>query len=370
MISLLFSLFIYGALLTAIEVEGNKSKDQESETTFWKKTDMSGMVYIKAFKENSFYNQKTSNLYLKEFDWTTNIKVNPLVETYFNIMFDQEENNNDLTGNHNNFYVDELYVTAHPWQDSPIFFRAGHMLLPFSYKSSYMITKTLTEKLSETYETAALFGVEWEGLMAQGYIFRGEGARKIASNSALKNFGARLSYEGKFAENTIHLGGNFISDIAETDTVQGALIGDTEAGTPVDRRYNLLHHVAGYSAFADYSFNGFNAVVEYVQAARKFASRDVNQGGQQVRPEVYSAEVGFNFNLLEKDHSIAVGYARSKQSLPFNMPESRMLLSYSIHVLDASTITLEQYNDKDYSEADGGTGKKAFKYSALWKTEF
>ena len=63
--------------------------------------------------------------------------------------------------------------------------------------------------------------------------------------------------------------------------------------------------------------------------------------------------------INHRDTTIALGYQGTNEALPLELPEERMLATFSVNVLDNTAVSLEWARDQDYESTEGGTGESA-----------
>lgn len=352
-------------LTSFVTLNGLFAEESKKENTLAQKVKFEGEIDILGFRDYSYARHQSSNIIVKEFDFGGTIDINEWVEGYFNLVFAQNEDNRKNTSD--TFEVDEVYALFHK-EGLPFYFKAGHQYLPFGDFSNHTVSQLSTESLGEISVPAIELGADWEGLLVSVYGFKGKKLIKAGEQDHVKNWGAHLSYEMEMAEHTIKIGGGYISELGETNGMRETFVNQ---GDDTNRHF-LNHHVGAYDAFLTYAFSGIHANMEYIQANKRFNKYDFQwkKGNGEARPVSYHTELGYTHNLFDHDFTAAVAYERNKDLIALSLPESRMIGTLGVSLLESSQAILEYRSDKDFSLEDGGTGKKAKRFSLLWQSNF
>lgn len=296
-----------------------------------------------------------------------------------------------------NATFDEAYVTIGDFAVEPFYFRAGREYVPFGVYNRYPMVENPTQMLSETRAVAAQAGfVTPIGVYGSAYTFRGDPRFEDLNTDPfapvqndrprIQNYGADLgfAYCNPCADWDTKLDAGWIRNMTDVNYISNGLPEalefadeDTFAGHSFDD-----DRVNGLALSADFGVAQFDAELRYVKALQAFdvptiASFDLD-GSDPVdgaKPAAWGAEVGYTFAVFCHSSRVDIGYQGTKDSSSnvfvfapgvsvnsvggFGMPKSRYYVGYSVNVSKWTDVSFEVYRDRDYSEDDQGTGRRA-----------
>ena len=247
--------------------------------------------------------------------------------------------------------IDEAIITLGNLEASPVYLSTGQLYVPFGNFESNMISDPLTLELAEAREKALQLGFEAGG--AYGSVYGFNGSTQDDANNTIDHYGAQIGFAMETGPASFDLGIGYISDIGDSDGLTDALGGDNVA--------NLVNYdyVGGLGAHLILNFGTLNLVGEYVMALDTFKKDHLAFNGYGAEPKAWNAEVGYTFNLANKEITFALGYQGTEEALALGLPEKRYLGGLSVGIFQNTTFSLEYAFDEDYSQSEGGTGEDA-----------
>jgi hypothetical protein len=332
-----------------------QGKGGSSGGGWFRNVEIGGIVEIEAGYNDPYTGDSTSDVVVATAEIGIAAQINDWTAAEITALY--EEDDTPLE-------IDVAIVTiAHP--DGPWFVTAGQQYVPFGTYETNLLSDPLTLEIGETRETAILAGMESNGFYGGVYVFNGD--NKENGDDRIDNFGAFVGFasENDVGEFSANLG--YINDIGDSDGLQG-VINDTLGNNDV------MDHVGGWTVDAMFRSGPFVVIAEYTRASDSFDATEISFGGSGAQPEAFNIEAGYDFNLLGRDATVAVGYQGTDEA-SFDaggdgLPEERLLAAVSVGVMENTTVTFEIARDEDYSVADGGTGKKATTATAQLAVEF
>ncbi|MGE4560083.1 MAG: LbtU family siderophore porin [Desulfobulbus sp.] len=163
-------------------------------------------------------------------------------------------------------------------------------------------------------------------------------------------------------ESSVIAGVGWIYDISDATGMSQAF---AQAGYDSPAKMSALNLVLGYS------YNAFTLTGGYIHAIEERDHlADFSQNGQEDDPTAWSSQLAYSTELLDRPATFAIGYQKSSETLSHYLPEVRYTTKASILLRDRTTLSLEYYQDKEYSsdmtldddEAYGITTKLGFQF--------
>lgn len=266
--------------------------------------------------------------------------------------------------------IDEANITISSEVASPdddglyTYLSTGRMYIPFGNFESNMISDPLTLELGETQEVALQAGFAAGGLQASLYTFNGEADKNAADNDVVDDFGISIAYNLNAGSMEMDLGFDYINNMAETGTLEGALTG---ANAPF-----VEEQTAGMALHAIIKIDGFTVILEHVAASDDFNLADLSFNGAAASPTASNFELAYGFETGGREMTIAVAHQSTSDIDPtlIGLPETRDLLSVSTTIAGDVGLAVELSNSSDYAIADGGTGESGSMLTAQLAIEF
>lgn len=236
--------------------------------------------------------------------------------------------------------VDEATITIGNPEQSLLYMTAGKMVVPFGDFSTQLLSDPLTLELAETSETALQVGFKngpWSGSV---YLFNG--ASKKTDKDQLDQWGANIGYKIETNGVDMAFGIGYINAMENSGSLSELLT----AGKVQD-------YVAGWSTHAAFAMGPYSLTGEYISALESFDQTALAWENQEARPQAWSAELGYAFNLMGREASAIIGYQGTKEAAhaDLKLPESRLLGGTSITLEENTTLGFEFHHDEGYSTA-------------------
>lgn len=163
-------------------------------------------------------------------------------------------------------------------------------------------------------------------------------------------------------ESSVVAGVGWIYDISDATGMSQAF---AQAGYDSPEKMSALNLVLGYS------YNAFTLTGGYIHAIEERDSlADFSQSGREDDPTAWSSQLAYSTEFLDRPTIFAIGYQKSSETLSHYLPEVRYTTKASILLRDRTTLSLEYYQDKEYSsdmtldddDAYGITTKLGFQF--------
>ena len=273
-------------------------------------------------------------------------------------------------GDDDNLKIDEAFITFANADVSPFYVTAGRMYVPFGNFSSNMISDPVTLTLAETREDALQLGFAADnGFYGSAYIFNGDTEKakndySAANNNTIDNYGLNLGYVMENNDFALDVGVAYISNIATSDTLQD-IVADNGlcAGDGCIKDY-----VGGLSVYAMANYGQFSLIGEYVTALDDFKAAELTTiNDKKLKPGAWNIEGAYNFQLLGKDTTIALGYQQTKDMYfdtgTTDFFEKAWLASISVAIIDNTSLSVEWKHSDGYSEVNDQRKADGDKYS-------
>lgn len=281
---------------------------------------------------------------------------------------------NNLNGYNSQFGLDEAYVSIQNFTKSPFFFTAGKQYANFGDYHPNPMIESLPQLLEQAHVTSARVGfVDASGFNASASIFRGNSAvsQTFANTGTtrVQNFAVNAGFAGATDTMGYKLGASYLRNLSDVDYV--ALTNNLANG--------YTDRVGAMSAYAGVNSGPFDASVNYVTALQNFNKNQVSYVRNNVasqdrgaKPAAWSVDAGYSFMTLGHQSRVGLGYEGSKEGMSLgpnvatnigttqlHLPKTRYQANYTVNVSKYTDLGFQIYNDRDYSTADGGTGKNA-----------
>jgi len=315
---------------------------------WYRNIEIGGLVEVEAAHRSPYQGDSESDIVLATFELGIASRIGEWVEIGGSLLYEQDKTPLE---------VDVAYATIANFEHSPLFLTAGQIYLPFGEYGSDMISDPLTLEIGETRETALQLGFAYNGFSGSTYLFNGS----YISNGKdhIDSWGAHLDYTRESKELSWNLGISYISNLADSDTVQ-EVVGSTD----------VSDFPGGWSLHGNVEYGTYNLIAEYLGAADSFDAADIHWRLGGAEPKAWNLEAGYAFDLFAKGATVALAYQGTEQSLALKLPKQRWLLGLAVEILDDTLLSFEWAHDKDYSVNDGGTGENADILTAQLAVEF
>ncbi len=254
-------------------------------------------------------------------------------------------------------FVSRAFVTIGDLDCFPVYFTIGQMFVPFGRYASNMVTSTSTVELARTNERAVLLGYYKDGVYASVYAFKGD---SDVNDSGVNAGGVNFGFEKTWSDGSINFGAGYIGNIADATGMQVTGNGAGFFGFGLnDFTEDLIHNVPAYDIHGEFAFGKLSLFAEYIQTTRSFDPRDLNFNGRGAKPSASNVELAYNFKIVDKPASLAVGHGTTSEALALNLPKESFLACFNISLWKNTIESLEFRHDENYDSSDFAGGRGA-----------
>ena len=284
--------------------------------------------------------------------------INDKVEAYLALAYD--ESPPALGGArvaNSGFNLNMGFVNIGDLDESPYYFTAGQLYVPFGRFSSAMISSPLTMRVARTKTRPVIFGYKSQrdvGPFAAAYAYKSD---TTLGNSAVGGF--NLGYIFNLGCTSGELGGSIISSMDDAGGMQftGSSRASTFAGfSSSTNGSELVHKVAAGGLHAILNYESYSLTAEWVSSIGRFRAEDLSFNGHGAQPQAAQLELGKTFMAFDKPSSIGVGYQWSHEVLALNLPEQRINGVFNISIWKDTVESIEYRHDFNYGTAQFGNG--------------
>jgi hypothetical protein len=246
-----------------------------------------------------------------------------------------------------NFAMPQAFVSFGNLDCSPFFLTAGKFYIPAGSFSTNMLFLTPTTRSLGRASTPAISGNYTNGGFLSS-VFVYNGATKRTGNDRTDGVGGRLNYGGVIDKLHYVVGGSYITNMAYTPTYTVAFAGNNK----------LQHYVPAAAVNGGLAYGPFSATAEYFAAVRNFSSNDLTYEGHSAQPRAANYEVAYNFDVMGKATSIALGYNRTYEGLALDLPETQYGVTLAVNPVKNTMVSLGWGARKHYSKSTTATRPK------------
>jgi ankyrin repeat protein len=250
----------------------------------------------------------------------------------------------------NGFNVNEAFISHRKGNATYTF---GQVFLPFGFFESAMTNDPLTLSVAETKETALLYNYESikesNTFSFHAYLFNGDS--DIDESNHIKNWGLGIDYESAHKNITYGGGLDYISNIADSKTLG-------------EFQFALNDRISAVSASV-YFFLGANGFTfEHINFLDSFPATQADFNNHSADITINHFEYTRGVSLSGKNITLGLGYQQTEELLFTELPESRLSFVITGEISSGIALSLEIFEDNDYSSNDvafgeAGTGKSA-----------
>jgi len=315
--------------------------------------EVSGVIEVEASGGRATDGSANSDITLATVEIGIDTAITDHVSTH--ILLLHEEDDTDLE-------IDEGTITLSQLGGLPIEMTAGQMYVPFGNFESHMVSDPLTLEIGETRESVVRFSSEAGNAYGAIYSFKGT-TRNADESDRVKGFGANIGFSVEHEHFNLDTGISYISNMAETDTIEGSTSIDANGGVTTDAP-------AGIGLHAIVRKGPLTVIAEYIGANDGFDATDLAFKANKAEPAAYNVEAGYELSIFGKEATIAVAAQGTSEAQALDLPESRMLGGVSVNLREQTSLSFEWASSDDYDVADGGSGLSTDMYTAQIAVEF
>ncbi len=236
--------------------------------------------------------------------------------------------------------LDEAFITLGNTESMPVYVSAGKMYVPFGALHSSFVSDPLVLELGETRESAIMFGYENGVIQLSVGVFNGD--MDDSSEDHADDLVAAINI---IPADRIELGVYWMSDLGESDGLEGTLMESIEASEGDEETEVIAYDaVAGYGVYAHYEGKKISLDVEYMAADGDFDAGLL--GDEAVAPAAWNAELAF---APTDSIVVAVRYEGSDDFT--DMPENQYGVCGAYGFAEKMVVALEYLRGEF---ADGG----------------
>jgi hypothetical protein len=315
---------------------------------------VSGVVEVEASSVENYDGETSTDVVLATAAMAVDAKLNERVSATLALLYEED----DVAFDGATLGLDEGYVTVQMNNTTALV--AGHLYVPFGSFESNMVSDPMTLVLGETSETAIMLDMASGNVFGSLYTFNGDAKETTTSpdNDTL-SFGANAG----FANDDFSIGASYISNIADSNTLQDPGFSNT-----------LDSAVPGMGVNLAWNINNFSVIGEYLAATQSFENGDVlgAADGTAVtvanaeKPTASYVELAYNTGVA----TIAVAYQMTEEALFLGLPETATSIAVSFDLMEGAGVGIEYISNEDYSVADGGTGETETAFTVQLAVEF
>lgn len=258
------------------------------------------------------------------------------------------------------------FVNIGDLDESPYYFTAGQLFVPFGRFSTAMVSAPLTMRVARTKARPIILGYKSQGSsgpFAAMYAFKSDTTLGNAAVGGL-NLGYVFNVDDFFSSGSAsgELGASFISSMNDAGGMQntGSSFGTTFGGfaSPTNGS-EYVHKVPGAGVHGSVGFGRYSLTAEWVTSLGRFDEQDLSYNGLGAQIQTAQLEAGATFMLFDRPSSIGIGYQGTKDALALNLPEHRFNGVFNISIWRDTVESLEYRHDIDYQSNQFANGAAA-----------
>lgn len=310
---------------------------------------------------NSYNNNVTGDWNLGSAEMDASAALNDKVQAYISLAYDPSPS----SFSHQRIANSSIglgmgFINIGDLDESPYYFTAGQLFVPFGRFSTSMVSAPLTMMMGRTKARPFILGYksqEETGPFAAIYGFKGDTTRGDSGVG-----GANLGYVFNTGNVVGEVGASFISSIDNAGGMQangsaqsyfggfGAILNGNEA----------VKQIPAVDVHGNIRFDRYNLTAEWVGATERFRKQDLSFNGLGAQPQALQLEAAATFMSFSKPSSFAIGYQWSKETLALRLPEHRISGVYSISIWRDTIESLEYRHDIDFKNNQYANGAAPF----------
>lgn len=313
--------------------------------------DWSGLIEVEMFSAEDFSGSDSTDVELATLELGAEAAVNDWVTANALLLYEG--------GTPEDVEVDEAIITIAP-PDGPWSATAGRTYVPFGAFETAFISDPLPLEVGETQETAVIGGLGAGPVHGAAYVFNGDS--NDGGGDDIEHFGLSAVLEGGDGDVGYRAGVGYISSIADTDGISGAI-----PGPALD---SLDDYVGGIDLHASLATGPVTFIAEYLAATDAFDAGELAFDGGGAEPAAWQTEVGFGFELAGAPATASLGIQGTDEAVALGLAETRVLAGLAVEPWEATTVALELKSEDDYDTSDGGSGNSADALTVQLATAF
>jgi hypothetical protein len=286
----------------------------------------------------------------------------------------------NYAGQYSNVYptntvnLEQGYALIGNFDQSPLFLKLGKFYQDFGRYTIHPITRSTTQVLSESLQTAAQVGFLTQmGFHGDIYAFDTPlKARRAYALTTMQghnstDYGAALGYD--HVSDQLGFGvnvGYLYNMIGVNDIAQ--VISQYQSANTATSGGSYKNRVSAGTIDAYVGSGPFSLIGDYVTAFQSFSNNDLGSKGLTVvaagtgtgaKPWAGNLQAGYNFNAWSKNQNLYLGYQATGNAVAVFLPKNRWVAGYNVDMWKYTNLGLELDHDNDYSVSQGGTGNSS-----------
>lgn len=260
-------------------------------------------------------------------------------------------------------FLNNAFITIGNFNVTPFYLSMGQMYLPFAGQySSFMLSAPFPQQVGQVRTRAFLLGYQplsGNGLYAAIYGFTGDSYTSAHSRINFNDAGANLGFKYTACTWSSDIGASYIANIADALGPQLNLAPHSSDFIGFGNTFQseqIEHRVPGVDAHTNFCFGNYRLFLEYVGATKAFARDNLRFNDTGASPKSANIEGAYKFNICCFPSSFAIGYARTWEAFPLNLPEQRYNATFNISFLKDTIFSIEYRHDINYPVGTTGGG--------------
>ncbi len=150
-------------------------------------------------------------------------------------------------------------------------------------------------------------------------------------------------------------------------------VSDTTGMTPAfvhDGGSDPIGTVGAVNLILGASVDAFTLTGGYLHAVERKSELDNDEADGNIDPTAWNSELAYRTRLLDRKTTLAVGYQKSSDSLSRYFPDERYTTRASILLFDATTLSLEYYQDRHDATENNLNGNDAYGITTKFGFDF
>lgn len=287
--------------------------------------------------------------------------LNEMVQAYISLAYDSSPSRfNNLRISNSSVGLGMGFINIGDLDQSPYYFTAGQLYVPFGRFSSSMVSAPLPMILGRTKARPFILGYKSQtdvGPFAALYAFKGD--TRLGHSSVE---GINLGYNFKTPNTISELGISFISSIDNSGGMQlnGSAFPNFGGFAALVNGSESVKQIPGVDVHGNLRFDRYILTAEWVGATQPFRRQDLSFDGRGAQPQAAQLEAAATFRAFDKPASFGVGYQWSKEALALRIPKHRISGVFSISIWKDTVESLEYRHDIDYNQYQYANGAAPF----------
>lgn len=313
--------------------------------------ELSGFIEPVVFFRNDFTRDYQSDIDLGAAELDIFGAINPWTSVFVQMAYDGSRTMPKRTAN-SRIQIDSAFATFGNLTYAPWYATIGQLYVPFGQYSSTLITRSLARDLGRTKERPIVLGMDIRESVyhanASVFAFQGDtkkGGDPTTPPDHINGGGANFSFAYAGTPFFWDAGVSYITNLAESDGMQGRAFGTSQANEV------LKHRVPGLDLRGKLGYKQVHVGTEYVTALRHFSATNLSYQGTGASPSALHVEGVFKFALGEaqKPGAIVIGYDHSREAAALGFPQDRYSIGASYAPLRATIVSVEYRHDSNYT---------------------